>query len=53
MTSKNNNQLSEKIIKQALEFGANSADIARPTDLKTNGSYTQNARFKWYKMRRI
>ncbi len=46
MTLKNNNQLSEKIIKQALEFGANSADIARPTDLNTNASYTQYARFK-------
>jgi len=46
MTLKNNNQLSEKIIKQALEFGANSADIARPTDLKTSASYAKYARFK-------
>jgi hypothetical protein len=46
MTLKNNNQLSEKIIKQALEFGANSADIARPIDLKTSASYAKYTRSK-------
>jgi len=46
MTLKNNNQLSEKNIEQALEFGANSADIASPTDLKTSASYAQYARIK-------
>ena len=33
MGSKNNNQLSEKIIIQAFEFDATSAGIAQPTEL--------------------
>jgi len=33
MSSKNNNQVREKIINQTFEFGATSAGIAQPTEL--------------------
>jgi hypothetical protein len=45
MTSTNNNQLRHRIIEQAKLFGATSAGIARPQDLKISPSdsiYEQN-----------